>query len=338
MKILLAEDSEVSIALIEATLARAGHEVVVARSGDEALRLIRSGDFRLVISDWEMPGLSGLDLCRAVRADASAGYVYIIMVTSHNSPSEAVQGLDAGADEFLGKPFNAAELLARVRVGERILALETRDVAIFALAKLAESRDPETGAHLERVRLYCRAIAADLARLDRFAGEIDREFIGLIYLTSPLHDIGKVGIPDAVLLKPGRLSDTEFEIMKMHAEIGARTLDAALRAFPGVKFLEMARDIAGTHHERFDGSGYPAGLAGDAIPLAGRIVALADVYDALTSKRVYKAEFSHEIARSMILKDSGSHFDPEVVRAFIRCEREFLAIRERHDDTLLRAA
>lgn len=160
----------------------------------------------------------------------------------------------------------------------------------------------------------------------------------MIYLTSPLHDIGKVGIPDSVLLKPGRLSDREFEIMKTHCMMGAQTLDAALRQFPGVKFLQMGRDIAASHHERLDGSGYPNRLVGDAIPLCGRIVALADVYDALTSKRVYKAAFAHDVAKSMILNESGAHFDPDIVAAFIACEERFIAIRERYAETHAAAA
>src|SRR5437588_5731379 len=159
------------------------------------------------------------------------------------------------------KPFEPQELAARMQAAERLLSLETRDVAIFALAKLAESRDPETGAHLERIQTYCRILAQDLASVERFKGRIDPEYVRLVYQTSPLHDIGKVGVPDAVLLKPGELDAAEFEIMKTHASIGAATLEAALRKFPGVKFLEMARDIAASHHEKFDGSGYPNRLA-----------------------------------------------------------------------------
>jgi putative two-component system response regulator len=149
----------------------------------------------------------------------------------------------------------------------------------------------------------------------------------MIYLTSPLHDIGKVGIPDSVLLKPARLTAAEFDIMKTHTTVGAETLDAALREYPGATFLEMARDIAATHHERFDGSGYPQGLVGSEIPLCGRIVALADVYDALTSKRVYKDAFAHASARETIVAESGTHFDPDVVSVFLECEEQFLAIQ-----------
>ena len=223
---------------------------------------------------------------------ATGGYVYVMLLTSHDAREQRVAGRRAGADDFISKPFDSQELLARIETAERILSLETRDVAIFAMAKLAESRDPETGAHLERVRAYSRVLATHLSGLDKYRTEVNAEYIRLIYLTSPLHDIGKVGIPDCVLLKPGRLSDREFEIMKTHAALGAQTLEAALRQFPGVKFLQMARDIAAAHHERFDGSGYPNRLVGDAIPLCGRIVALADVYDAMTSRRVYKDAFT----------------------------------------------
>ena len=338
MRVLVVDDDDVSVTLLGKTLIQAGYDVETARDGADALRRVRSESFRLVVSDWEMPGLSGPDLCRAVRADDLPGYVYIILVTVHNTEREIVEGLSAGADDFVAKPFAPSELIARVRAGERIVSLETRDVAIFAMAKLAESRDPETGAHLERVRGYCRVLAKALADVPEFRAEIDADFVRLIYLTSPLHDIGKVGIPDSVLLKPGRLSDAEFEIMKEHAALGAQTLEAALQAFPGVTFLEMARDIAATHHERWDGSGYPRGLSGTLIPMSGRIMALADVYDALSSKRVYKAAFSHEIARSMILKEAGTHFDPAVVEAFTRSEAQFVYIRGRYDEPQAEAA
>ncbi|MDB5324172.1 MAG: response regulator receiver modulated metal dependent phosphohydrolase [Phycisphaerales bacterium] len=335
MRILIVEDNAIALQVLHNALVQAGHEVQTARGGQEALEIVRSGDCSLVVSDWEMPGMSGVELFRAIRAEELPTYVYLILLTSHDTPEEKIAGLNAGADDFMTKPFDPAELIARIRAAERMLSLETRDVAIFAMAKLAESRDSETGAHLERVQRYCRVLAHSLQRSRNSAEPIDDEFVRLIYLTSPLHDIGKVGIPDCVLLKPGRLSDREFEIMKTHAMLGAQTLDAALRKFPSVKFLQMARDIAATHHERFDGTGYPAALAGKQIPLSGRIVALADVYDALTSKRVYKDAFGHDVARSIILKDAGTHFDPDVINAFIESESEFSAIREQFAEARL---
>jgi putative two-component system response regulator len=171
-----------------------------------------------------------------------------------------------------------------------------------------------------------------LAERPKFRDEVNADYVRMIYLTSPLHDIGKVGIPDSVLLKPGRLSDREFEIMKQHTLIGAETLDAALREHPGAGFLRMGRDIALTHHERWDGAGYPHGLSGSDIPLCGRIITVADVYDALTAKRVYKHAFAHDVSRSIIVEEAGTHFDPDVVEAFLATEDEFMRVREKFAD------
>jgi putative two-component system response regulator len=213
-----------------------------------------------------------------------------------------------------------------LRTAERILSLESRDVLLFAMAKLTESRDNDTGLHLDRIREYCRILAQELSDWPEYHEEIDGEYIQLLYLTSPLHDIGKVGIPDSVLLKPGPLTPEEFEIMKRHTTIGGETLQAVTLAHPEARYLSMARDIAFTHHERWDGSGYPFGLRGRDIPLCGRLTALADVYDALTSRRIYKAKMGHEEARQIILDGSGSHFDPDVVEAFRRRESEFIRV------------
>jgi len=338
MQILVADDDEMVRDMLQDAMTEAGYEVITASNGREALDALMDSSCRLVITDWEMPEMNGVELCRRIRAEELPGYVYIILLTSKDSVQERVEGLMAGADDFVAKPCEPAELLARVGAGERVLSLETRDVAIFAMAKLAESRDPETGAHLERVRSYSRVLAQHLAGIERFRAEITPEYARLIYQTSPLHDIGKVGVPDSVLLKPGRLSDKEFEIMKCHTTLGAQTLDAALRQFPGVKFLQMGRDIAASHHERLDGTGYPCGLKGDQIPLAARIVALADVYDALTSKRVYKPSFAHEVAKSIIVADSGSHFESAVVEAFLQNEQRFEAVRQKFAEPVQMAA
>jgi putative two-component system response regulator len=329
MRILIVDDDPIALELLRDTLADAGHDVACAPDGQAALDLLARDSFQVVITDWEMPRLDGLGLCQAIRRGGLESYVYVVLLTVHDSTAERVRGLSAGADDFMSKPFEPDELLARVRSADRILSLETRDVAIFALAKLAESRDPETGAHLERVMNYSRVLAQQLPASGHFADEVDAEYVRLVYATSPLHDIGKVGIPDSVLLKPSRLSDREFEIMKTHTTIGAQTLDAAVARFPKTRFLRMAREIAATHHERFDGTGFPAGLGGDAIPLCGRIVALADVYDALTSKRVYKDAFAHDIAKDIIVKDAGTHFDPRIVEAFQAAEPAFVAVRDR---------
>ncbi|MGD0462744.1 MAG: HD domain-containing phosphohydrolase [Tepidisphaeraceae bacterium] len=225
------------------------------------------------------------------------------------------------------------DIAQRKREESQRLEAETRDVVIFAMARLAESRDPETGAHIERVQSYCQALSEQLAAAGKYQSLVDPEFIQLMYRASPLHDIGKVGIPDDVLLKPGRLSNREFEIMKTHTSIGAETLEAAMERFANTRFLRMARNIAATHHERFDGTGYPNGLKGEDIPLCGRIVALSDVYDALTSRRIYKPAFTHDVARGIIVRESGKQFDPVIVDAFLATENKFEAIYKHYAET-----
>jgi len=332
MRVLVVEDDDVTAEMLEHALREFGYEVGIAADGREAFRQVRTGRYRLVVSDWEMPEMTGVELCRQIRSRRSSGYVYVILLTARSGTQNVVEGLSAGADDFISKPFQPEELCVRLRAGERILSLEGRDLTIFAMAKLAESRDPETGAHLERIREYSRILAQELSQRTELRDQLDEESIQTLYLTSPLHDIGKVGIPDSVLLKPGRLTEDEFEVMKRHTVIGGETLEAVSRAHPGAQFLQMACDIAWSHHEKFDGSGYPRGLAGEEIPLCARIVALADVYDALTTKRVYKPAYSHRTAREIILEGNGTQFDPAAVEAFVERESQFLTIRQKLAD------
>ncbi len=328
MKILVVDDNALAVQMLEHTLHHAGYEVLTASTGRAALQILEQGTCQLVVTDWEMPEMTGLELCRRIRHFESLNYIYVILLTARSDASDSIEGMTAGADDFIVKPFQPTELVLRVRVGERLLSLETRDLLIFTLAKLAESRDQDTGTHLERVRTYSRIIAEHLSKLPKYRDQVNTEYVRLIYLTSPLHDIGKVAIPDNVLLKPGPLTPQEFEIMKTHTTRGAETLEAALRQYPSARFLRMARDIAASHHEWYDGSGYPRGLAGDDIPLCGRIVALADTYDALTSKRVYKEAYSHEKASAVVIQGSGTHFDPDVVDAFLANQAKFVAVRK----------
>jgi putative two-component system response regulator len=278
--------------------------------------------------------MTGVDLCRTVREQDMGRYVYFVLLTARDRSASLVEGLAAGADDFITKPFDPDELTARVRVAERIVSLETRDMTIFALAKLAESRDAETGHHLERVQSYSRLLADQLRRTGQYPGEVDAGFVNLIFETSPLHDIGKVAIPDCVLLKPGRLSDDEFEVMKSHTTLGAQTLQAAAHKYPKAKYLRMAREIAESHHEKWNGTGYPRGLKATDIPLSGRIVAVADVYDALVSRRVYKDAFTHLTAKAIIVEGSGSHFDPLIVDAFLAVESRFVEVQKRFSSAM----
>jgi putative two-component system response regulator len=334
MKVLVIDDDAVSAEMLRGTLQYFGYDVHCEHDGMAGFNQIRTGEFSIVISDWDMPGLRGDELCRMVRERSWSGYIFFILLTSHDDMNHLVEGLRAGADDFLVKPFHPEELRVRLRTGERVLALESRDVLLFTLAKLTESRDNETGLHLERMREYGRILAEELSTWDEFKNEVDGDFVQMMYLTLPLHDIGKVGIPDNVLLKPGKLTPEEFEIMKRHAAIGGDTLAAAVEVNPNAKYLQMARDIAYFHHEKWDGSGYPFGLKGNDIPLCGRITALADVYDALTSKRVYKDRFSNDKAKEIILEGSGKHFDPRIVEAFLANEDRFLEVSRSLDAAL----
>ncbi|MDD1783731.1 HD domain-containing protein [Enterovibrio sp. ZSDZ35] len=215
---------------------------------------------------------------------------------------------------------------------------KARDATIIGLSTLAEVRDNETGAHILRTQCYVKALAEQLRKTPKYADYLSDATIDLLYKSAPLHDVGKVGIPDAILLKPGKLTDDEFEIMKMHAQLGADALSITEKNADGIAFLRFAKEIAATHHEKWDGSGYPQGLVGEDIPLSGRLMALADVYDALISKRVYKPAFSHEKAKSIILEGNGTHFDPAVVEAFLVCEKEFTEIADRYRDRESHAA
>jgi len=332
VKILVVEDEDISREMLAEALLEFGHEVLIASDGEAATEIIQKNRLQLVISDWMMPKMNGVELCKWIRSQDFPWYIYIILLTARSQTEDVIEGLSAGADEFLAKPFDPAELRVRIRTADRILSLETRHLATFALAKLAESRDQGTGHHLERIREYSRVIARRLSECEDFRNIVTPGYVNTIYLTSPLHDIGKVGIPDKILLKPGRLTEAEFEIMKTHTIIGGETLADTVREYPGVSYLSIARDIVLSHHERFNGKGYPYGLKGDDIPLCGRIVALADVYDALISKRVYKEAYSHEVAREIILEERGEHFDPRVVDAFLAEEQTFMEIAARFSE------
>lgn len=236
-------------------------------------------------------------------------------------------------DEFGQIAERTNAMIASLKQNTQALQ-QTRDIAIHSLASLAETRDNETGAHILRTKYYVKALAEELYQSVDLDEALDKDTIELIYKSAPLQDIGKVGVPDAILLKPGQLDQQQWQVMRQHPEIGAAALAEAERQFSreDTAFLRYAKEIALCHHEKWDGSGYPAGLAGKAIPLSARLMALADVYDALISKRVYKPAFPHQKAKQIIEQGKGTHFDPAVVEAFARCEQQFIEIAARYRD------
>lgn len=332
MDVLVVEDEPIARLALEQTLTTAGYRVTSAKDGVEALSLLKQDRHQLVVSDWRMPNLDGASLCQAIRSSDLQRYVYFIMVTSVNDSCQSANGFSQGIDDYIVKPYNPLDLLMRVNVGRRILQVGSNQLVVFALARLAESRDPEMGGHLERVQQYCRELSIQLRVENKFRDVIDDAFIRMIYLTSPLHDIGKVSIPDSILLHPGKLTAEQFEIMKTHTTNGAETLEAAIREFPHIEFLSMGKDIAMYHHERYDGTGYPLGLRGNEIPLAARIVAVADVYDALTSKRVYKDAIPHADAMDIVRSAAGTHLDGAIVDAFFAIEQRVIEIAASYRD------
>ncbi len=354
-RILIVDDSSAIRQYLEEIL-RDHYEVATAVSGEDCMARIDELRPDLVLLDIVMPGIDGYEVCRRIKSGMLGPALQVILCSTKASTPERLAGYEAGADSYVVKPFEADELLAKIRVHLRLhdamgqlreandtltrfnnelerLArqraaevIATRELAIFALAQLAESRDPESGEHLERIRNFSRLLAVELSIRGPYADRIDSTFVDDIYRSSPLHDIGKVGIPDSVLLFPGRLVPEEFEIMKRHTVIGAESLRKAAQQRACGGFLAMAYDIARHHHERFDGTGYPDGLAGERIPLAARIVAVADVFDALTSRRIYKPAYHPELAKDLIERERGAHFDPVIVSAFLARYDEFLPL------------
>ena len=356
--VLLVDDTDSNLELLEVIFGREGARTMRAANGFEALRLVEKHkeNIDLIVTDIRMPEMDGITLTRKVREILDQRVPIILLTADRKTDEQLIDGLKAGANDYLNKPVNELELKARsssmlrlkrafddnialqksleIKVVERTIEIEqTRDLAMFGFAKLAEHRDPETGGHLERIREYTRTLAVQLQKSGPYRNMVDDAFIMTIQRASPLHDIGKVGIPDAILLKPGRLTTAEFEIMKQHAVIGGWTLEESeKRLTVNSSFLHMAKEIAYCHHEKWGGSGYPANLKGEEIPLAARIMALADVYDALISKRIYKPPMPHPETHQIILRGSGEHFDPAVVEAYQAVEPAFINIMNRFKD------
>lgn len=358
--VLVVDDTPANLTVLGELLSQ-HYRVRVANSGVRALAAAASEPKPdIILLDIMMPGMDGYTVIQHLKADAVLRSIPVIFVTAMDADDDEARGLALGAVDYVAKPIRPAILLARVKnhldlkhardwlqdqnghlereVAQRMQQNELiKDVSTHALALLAEKRDNETGNHLARTQAYVAALCGHLATHPRFAQALQEPMRTLIVKAAPLHDIGKVGIPDVVLLKPARLTPAEFEIMKTHAQIGADALSEAMAhvtqphdfgpAHPAddgaLRFLHVASEIAQSHHEKWDGSGYPQGLAGDAIPVAARLMALADVYDALTCKRHYKQAFDLETVERIIREGRGTHFDPDVADAYFALREQF---------------
>jgi putative two-component system response regulator len=355
--ILAVDDTPSNLSLITGLL-KGRYRVKVANSGYKALSVVH-GDLPpdLVLLDVMMPDMDGIEVCRRLKEDKRTRHIPVIFLTSMSKSEDERVGLEAGAVDYITKPISPPILLARVKTHLQLKAgqdflkdknayLESevyrrtrevqaiQDVTIFTMASLAETRDNETGNHIRRTQHYVKALALKLREHPRFSGYFTDATIELLFKSAPLHDIGKVGIPDRILLKPGKLTPEEFTIMKTHAALGREAIEQAEKQLgTPVEFLRFAKEIAHYHHEKWDGSGYPDGLVGDAIPVSARLMAVADVYDALISRRVYKPPFPQEKAVALITEGKGKHFDPDIVDAFLAILPEFQAIARRYADT-----
>lgn len=355
--LLIVDDMPENLEVLDGLLRAAGYAVKAANNGRTALRLAAEGQKpSLILLDVMMPGMDGYAVLERLRADEATRDIPVIFVTALAEAGDEEAGLALGVADYITKPIKPAVLLARVRT--QLQAKLARDlmrdqnawleaevarrmeenehiqaVSIRALANLAETRDQETGRHIRRTQAYVRLLAEALTDHPRHSAILTPAYIDLLTRSAPLHDIGKVGIPDHILHKRGRLDDAEWTVMRTHAALGARAIEFAERDEERpAAFLALAREIAHWHHEHWDGSGYPDGLAGDAIPLSARLMTVADVFDAMLSRRVYKSALPADEVHAYIVGRSGSHFDPDVVEAFVRCYPDFLEIARRHAD------
>jgi putative two-component system response regulator len=357
MTILVVDDTPFNLTLMSAVLKK-HYNVTEASSGPAALAMVRSGGLPdLILLDIMMPGMDGYEVCRQLKADPATANVPVIFLTANVSSDDEEKGFELGAVDYITKPIRQRVVLARIKthlqlkasadfledkaafleheVARRSREIEAiQDVTILAMASMAETRDNETGNHIRRTQFYVRALAQKLKSHPRFSAFLTERTINMLFKSAPLHDIGKVGIPDHILLKPGRFTPEEFEVMKAHTTLGRDAIiNAEQRLGISVDFLTYAKEIAYSHQEKWDGSGYPEALAGDAIPISARIMAVADVYDALISRRPYKNPFPHDKAVQMIIDGRGTHFDPDMVDAFVELQDEFFAISQRYADS-----
>jgi putative two-component system response regulator len=351
--ILIVDDSSDNIALMSRRL-KDIYRTKIATNGAKALKIASSDDPPdLILLDIIMPGMDGYEVCRRLKEDPKTAKIPVIFLTAKSDVKDEKRGFDLGAVDYITKPISTPIVLARIKTHLQLKAssdflldknaflekeilrrtkeiVAIQDVTIVAMGSLAETRDSETGNHIRRTQQYVKMLAMKLKYNPRFKLFLTDENIDLLYKSAPLHDIGKVGVPDNILLKPGKLTAKEFEIMEKHTTYGRDAIVAAEKRLASpTSFLTFAREIAYSHQEKWDGSGYPEGLSGDDIPIAARLMAVADVYDALITRRVYKKPFPHELSVDMIKNGYATHFDPDVVDAFTEIEKELYEVAKK---------
>lgn len=353
--IMIVDDTEINIDILVGAL-QDDYELIVAINGLEALELLEEQKPDLILLDIMMPEMDGYEVLEKIKKNPALKHIPVILLSAITDSDYKSKGFSLGAVDYITKPFEIVEVKARVktqlRLEEARLVLENQNImleekvkerteliertnsaAIYCLAALAETRDPETGEHIKRTQYYIRELALEMRSKEEYKDVLTDEYIDLLFKSAPLHDIGKVGVKDSILLKPGKLTKEEFEEIKKHTLYGGESLMVGIKELGEESFLTIAKEIALTHHEKWDGSGYPYGLSKEEIPISGRLMALSDVYDALISKRVYKGPLTHDEAKNIILEGRGTHFDPDVVDAFIKRENRFIEIAKKFRDS-----
>jgi putative two-component system response regulator len=347
--IMVVDDTPANLHILTNLLEKQGYTPRPVPSGKLALRAAKKEPPDLILLDINMPEMNGYEVCEQLKADEVLKGIPVLFISAFNETMDKVRAFHTGGVDYITKPFQFEEIEARIETHlnlrrlqveleeqnhhlQELVHAQVEEIAasqmatIFALARLAEYRDDDTGTHLERVQSLCQLLTMKLAETEPYGAIIDPVYIDNIYHASPLHDIGKVAIADSILLKPAKLTVAEFEVMKTHTTLGAKNLEAVREKYPHNMFINIGIDIARSHHEKWDGSGYPDGLRAENIPLSARIVAVVDVYDAMRSRRSYKPAYSHSASVEAILSANGKQFDPHVVAAFAKLEQEFDAI------------
>lgn len=351
-KILIVDDSKTDMILIKNILH--DYQLLFAYDGIEALEILdKETDIDLMILDLNMPRMNGFEVLEVIQKTPRYQKIISLILTNYDEMENEIRGLELGAVDYIRKPLNLESLRKRIQIHVKLKSISrtleennaileqtvqnrtkelalTRDITIHALIGLLEVRDIESANHTIRTQWIIKKLCENLKMRNNYAGILTDSYIKVIFETAPLHDIGKVGIPDNILLKPGKLEPHEFEIMKQHVAFGINALKYEVKDIVTPDFVRTAMDCIGGHHEKYDGTGYPKGLLGDEIPLPGRLMAIVDVYDALISKRVYKEAFSHEEALSIIKKNRGLHFDPDLVDAFLEIEESIKEIAAKY--------